>query len=54
MRSAVVLAFLGALVLAPQAEAYKRLSHKFPSRTITYYDATGSRYKEEVKAAAAA
>jgi hypothetical protein len=50
----LALALLGALALAPSAQAYKRLSYKFPTRTITYYDATGSRYKNEVKAAAAA
>lgn len=54
MRLALVLALLGALVLAPSAQAYKRLGYRFPSRTITYYDATGSRYKKEVAAAAAA
>jgi hypothetical protein len=54
VRLALALALLGALVLAPSAHAYKRLSYKFPSRTITYYDATGSRYKNEVTAAAAA
>jgi hypothetical protein len=54
MRPALALALLGALVLAPSAEAYKRQNYKFPSRTITYYDATGSRYKKEVAAAATA
>ena len=54
MRLALVVALLGALVLAPSAEAYKRLGYKFPSRTITYHDATGSRYRNEVAAAAAA
>ena len=54
MRLPLALALLGALILAPSAEAYKRLNYKFPSRTITYYDATGSRYGKEVAAAAAA
>jgi hypothetical protein len=40
--------------MAPSAEAYKKLNYKFPSRTITYHDGTGSRYKKEVAAAAAA
>ena len=30
------------------------MNYKFPSRTITYHDGTGSRYKKEVAAAAAA
>ena len=54
MRAALAFALLGALVLAPSAQAYKRLGYKFPTRTITYYDATGSRYEDEVKRAAAA
>lgn len=54
MRLALALALLGALVVAPSAEAFKRQNYKFPSRTITYHDGTGSRYKKEVAAAAAA
>jgi hypothetical protein len=54
MRLALALALLCALVFAPSAQAYKRLNYKFPSRTITYHDETGSRYKKEVAAAAAA
>ena len=54
MRLALALAVLGMLVLAPSAQAYKRLGHTFPTRTITYHDATGGRYSKEIKAAASA
>jgi hypothetical protein len=54
VRLALAAALLCALVFAPSAHAYKRLSHTFPTRTITYYDGTGGRYSKEIKAAAGA
>jgi hypothetical protein len=52
VRLALALALLGALVMAPSAEAYKRLNYRWPSKTITYYDATGKAYSKNVAAAA--
>ncbi|HEX8647859.1 MAG TPA: PKD domain-containing protein [Thermoleophilaceae bacterium] len=54
MRLALACALLAALVVAPSAEAYKRLNYRWPSRTITYYDSTGKAYSKNVAAAAAA
>jgi hypothetical protein len=54
MRLALATALLAALVFAPSAEAYKRLGYRWPSRTITYHDATGKEYKKNVAEAAAA
>jgi hypothetical protein len=52
-RTAVVLlaATGGALVPAAQADAYRLQPHRWYSRTLTYYDATGT-YRSEVRAAA--
>ena len=52
-RTAVVLlaAFGAALVPAAQADAYRLQNHRWYSRTLTYYDATGV-YRSEVRAAA--
>ncbi len=54
MRLALAAALLAALVLAPSAEAYKRLDYRWPSRAIPYYDATGKEYSKNVAEAAAA
>jgi chitodextrinase len=52
-RTAVVLlvACGAALVPAAQADAYRLQKHRWYSRTLTYYDATGG-YRSEVRAAA--
>jgi chitodextrinase len=52
-RTAVVLlvAFGAALLGAAQADAYRLQNHRWYSRTLTYYDATGV-YRSEVRAAA--
>jgi hypothetical protein len=57
MRRLAVLLFLavaGALLPAAKADAYKLFKHRWYSSTLTYYDATGGRYKEEIRAAASA
>ena len=54
MRLALAAALLCALLVAPTAEAYQRLSYRWPSKTILYYDGTGKAYSKNVAAAAAA
>jgi chitodextrinase len=52
-RTAVVLVVVlgAALIPAAQADAYRLQKHRWYSRTLTYYDATGV-YRSEVRAAA--
>ena len=53
-RFAVVLLLAAAAALLPasKADAYKLFKHRWYSKTLTYYDATGGRYKDQIKAAA--
>ena len=48
----LLLAAAAALLPASKADAYKLFKHRWYSKTLTYYDATGGRYKEEIRAAA--
>ena len=48
----LLLAAAAALLPASKADAYKLFKHRWYSKTLTYYDATGGRYKEQIKAAA--
>ena len=41
-----------ALLPASKADAYKLFKHRWYSKTLTYYDATGGRYKRPHRAAA--
>ena len=42
----LLLAAAAALLPASKADAYKLFKHRWYSKTLTYYDATGGRYKE--------
>ena len=48
----LLLAAAAALLPASKADAYKLFKHRWYSKTLTYYDATGGRYKDEIRAAA--
>jgi hypothetical protein len=48
----VLLAAAAALVPAANADAYKLFKHRWYSKTLTYHDATGGLYKDEIRAAA--
>ena len=48
----LLLAAAAALLPASKADAYKLFKHRWYSKTLTYYDATGGRYKDQIKAAA--
>ena len=48
----LLLAAAAALLPASKADAYKLFKHRWYSKTLTYYDATGGRYKDQIRAAA--
>ena len=51
-RFAVLCPRRAAALAASKADAYKLFKHRWYSKTLTYDDATGGRYKDEIKAAA--
>ena len=48
----LLLAAAAALLPASKADAYKLFKHRWYSKTLTYYDGSGGRYKDEIRAAA--
>ena len=48
----LLLAAAAALIPASKADAYRLFKHRWYSKTLTYYDATGGKYRSEIRAAA--